>query len=65
MGVKMCSGINVSPGLGFMGSYAVRTEYQGLGIGSALWRKAMEHIGNDLAGVVVGHVLECEKVPDT
>ena len=27
--------------------------------------EGLEHIGNDLAGVVVGHVLECEKVPDT
>ena len=27
--------------------------------------EGMEHIGNDLPGVVVGHVLECEKVPDT
>ena len=27
--------------------------------------EGMEHVGNDLAGVVVGHVLECEKVPDT
>ncbi len=27
--------------------------------------EGMEHVGNDLAGVVVGHVLDCEKVPDT
>ncbi len=27
--------------------------------------EGMEHVGNDLTGVVVGHILECEKVPDT
>ena len=27
--------------------------------------EGMAHLGNDLAGVVVGHVLECERVPDT
>jgi phenylalanyl-tRNA synthetase beta chain len=27
--------------------------------------EGMEHTGNDLPGVVVGHVLECERVPDT
>ncbi|CAG2100152.1 unnamed protein product [Medioppia subpectinata] len=42
----LCSGINLSPELAYMCIYAVRPEYQGLGIGSALWDKAIEHIGD-------------------
>ena len=43
----ICSGINLSPDLAFIGQFGVRPEYQRLGIGSELWRKAIEHIGSD------------------
>ncbi|CAG2100151.1 unnamed protein product [Medioppia subpectinata] len=42
----LCSGTNLSPELAYLCIYAVRPEYQGLGIGSALWDKAIEHIGD-------------------
>ena len=42
-----CSGINLSPELAFIGLYAVRPELQGLGIGSQLWHKVMQHIGSE------------------
>ena len=41
------TGLNLSDDLGFIGQYAVRNAYQGLGIGSALWNKALRHIGSD------------------
>ncbi|CAG2100127.1 unnamed protein product [Medioppia subpectinata] len=42
----ICSGFNLSPELAYMCVYAVRPEYQGLGIGTALWDKAMKHMGD-------------------
>ncbi|CAG2170740.1 unnamed protein product, partial [Oppiella nova] len=41
-----CSGVNLSPDLSFVGQYAVRHEYQGLGIGKALFDTVSEHMGD-------------------
>jgi hypothetical protein len=41
----VCSGVNLTSNFAFIGQYAIRPQYQGLGIGSALWKKVMEHIG--------------------
>ncbi|CAG2179194.1 unnamed protein product, partial [Oppiella nova] len=41
-----CSGVNLSPNLSFVGQYAVRHEYQGLGIGKALFDTVSEHMGD-------------------
>jgi ribosomal protein S18 acetylase RimI-like enzyme len=43
----VCTGVNLTPNFAFIGQYAVRPQYQGLGIGSALWKKVMEHIGTE------------------
>lgn len=40
-----CSGINHNSNFSFIGLFAVLPQYQGLGIGSALWKKVLEHIG--------------------
>ncbi|CAG2107388.1 unnamed protein product [Medioppia subpectinata] len=42
----MTSGINISPELAHVGQYGVKPEYQGLGIGSALWDEMMAHMGD-------------------
>ena len=41
------SGINLTSNLAFIGQYAVRPQYQGLGIGSALWKRVMGNIGTE------------------
>jgi hypothetical protein len=41
------SGINLTSNLSFIGQYAVRPQYQGLGIGSALWKRVMGNIGTE------------------
>ncbi|CAG2103007.1 unnamed protein product [Medioppia subpectinata] len=42
----VCQCVNLSPELSFLMVYAVRQEYQELGIGSALWDRVIEHIGD-------------------
>jgi len=39
------NGINLTSDFAFIGQYAVLPQYQGFGIGSALWKKVMQHIG--------------------
>ena len=41
------TGLNLSEDLAFIGDYVVRNEYQGQGIGRALWNNALRHIGSD------------------
>ena len=41
------NGINLSDDLAFIGQYAVLPEYQGKGVGSALWKAVMKHIGTE------------------
>ena len=38
--------LNLSDNLAFIGQYDVRRAHQGLGIGSQLWNKALQHIGD-------------------
>ena len=45
--IGVCSGIILTPDLGHMGQFIVMQQYRGQGIGSALWSKAMAHIGNE------------------
>ena len=47
----MCAGVRIHPEIGFIGLYAVRPDLHGRGIGSAMWSKMMEHIGNSNAGL--------------
>ncbi|CAG2100147.1 unnamed protein product [Medioppia subpectinata] len=42
----VCSGVNLSPELSYVVIYAVRDEWQERGIGTALWDKAVEHMGD-------------------
>ncbi|CAG2112381.1 unnamed protein product, partial [Medioppia subpectinata] len=51
-----CSGVNIGPDLSFVGQYAVRAEYQGLGIGKALWVKAMKNMGDRNASLFAATV---------
>ncbi|XP_054165612.1 uncharacterized protein LOC128963149 [Oppia nitens] len=44
--IGSCSGIKVSPNLGFIGGYAVSPEYQGQGIGPVMWKKVMDYLGD-------------------
>ncbi|CAG2170314.1 unnamed protein product, partial [Oppiella nova] len=46
------SGVNVTEDLAYIGAYAVRPEYQGRGIGKALWAKTIEHMGDRNLGLV-------------
>ncbi|CAG2168808.1 unnamed protein product, partial [Oppiella nova] len=45
-------GVNVAEDLAYLGSYSVRPEYQGQGIGKALWAKTIEHLGDRNLGLV-------------
>lgn len=47
----MCAGVFVDPSVAFIGLYAVRPEYQGLGIGIKIWQEIMDHIGDRNAGL--------------
>lgn len=47
----MCGGVFVHPSIAFIGLYAVRPEYHGKGIGIKIWKKVMEHIGGQNAGL--------------
>ncbi|CAG2177150.1 unnamed protein product, partial [Oppiella nova] len=48
---NMC-GVNITDDLAYIGSYCVRPEYQGRGIGKALWDKTIEHLGDRNLGLV-------------
>ena len=56
----ICSGINISPDMGFIGQYGVIPECQGQGIGTVLWRRAIEHIGPDrnMSLITMDHMLD-------
>lgn len=41
----------MDPKTAFIGLYAVRPKYQGLGIGMKLWNKMLEHVGDRNAGL--------------
>ncbi|CAG2179993.1 unnamed protein product, partial [Oppiella nova] len=45
-------GVNVTEDLAYLGSYSVRPEYQGQGIGKALCAKIIEHLGDRNLGLV-------------
>ncbi|CAG2170828.1 unnamed protein product [Oppiella nova] len=45
-------GVNITENLAYIGSYCVRPEYQGRGIGKALWDKTIEHLGDRNLGLV-------------
>lgn len=47
----MCAGVFVDPGVAFLGLYAVRPEFQGLGIGIKIWKAIMHHVGERNAGL--------------
>ncbi|KAI7685378.1 hypothetical protein SSS_05019, partial [Sarcoptes scabiei] len=47
----MCAGVFVHPTIAFIGLYAVKPELHGLGIGTSMWNKMMEHIGSLNAGL--------------
>ena len=47
----MCAAVFVDPHVGFIGLYAVRPEYQRLGIGIRIWRRVMQHVGQRNAGL--------------
>ncbi|XP_054165635.1 uncharacterized protein LOC128963168 [Oppia nitens] len=44
--IGYCSGVKVSPNLAFIGGYSVIPEYQGHGIGSMIWEKVMDYLGD-------------------
>jgi hypothetical protein len=54
----MCAGVFVDPETAFIGLYAVRPEYQGLGIGIRMWQEVMDHVGERNAGLyaVADHI---------
>ena len=47
----MCAGVFVDPKVAFVGLYAVRPEFQGLGIGIKIWRTIMHHVSDRNAGL--------------
>jgi len=47
----MCAAIFVSSDVAFVGLYAVLPEYQGRGLGIALWKHCMDHVAQKNAGL--------------
>lgn len=47
----MCVGIFVHPTIAFIGLYGVQPELHGRGIGIAMWKRMMDHIGSLNAGL--------------
>jgi hypothetical protein len=43
----MLAGINFSPSLAFIGDYAVNENSRGLGVGHAMWKRMLEHVGSE------------------
>ncbi|CAG2100148.1 unnamed protein product [Medioppia subpectinata] len=52
----VCGCVNLSPELSFVCMYAVREDCQGLGIGTALWAKGIEHMGDRNASLFAANV---------
>ncbi|CAG2116632.1 unnamed protein product [Medioppia subpectinata] len=50
------SAVKLSPELAFIGGYAVRAEYQRLGIGKTLWDKAMAYMGDTNVGLFAANL---------
>ncbi|OTF76728.1 GNAT family acetyltransferase-like protein, partial [Euroglyphus maynei] len=49
--IGMCVGIFVHPTIAFIGLYGVQPELHGRGIGLAMWKQMMNHIGSLNAGL--------------
>ncbi|XP_075678268.1 holothin acyltransferase-like isoform X2 [Dermatophagoides pteronyssinus] len=49
--IGMCVGIFVHPTIAFIGLYGVQPELHGHGIGIAMWKRMMDHIGSLNAGL--------------
>ncbi|KAH7645880.1 holothin acyltransferase [Dermatophagoides farinae] len=49
--IGMCVGIFVHPTIAFIGMYGVQPELHGRGIGLAMWRKMLDHVGSLNAGL--------------
>lgn len=45
--ISMCGATLFNPAAAFIGFYATRPEYHGLGIGIKCWRKVLDYIGSD------------------
>ncbi|CAG2103218.1 unnamed protein product [Medioppia subpectinata] len=57
-------GVNLTPELSYWSMYAVRPEYQGLGIGSKLWDKLIVHFGDRNVCVYTGDEKTYNKYKD-
>ena len=45
------SAVRYGSGFGFLGLYIVKAEYRGRGLGLELWRAALDHLGDRVAGL--------------
>jgi ribosomal protein S18 acetylase RimI-like enzyme len=49
--VGSVSAVCYGPGFGFLGLYIVKPQFRGRGFGLALWRAALEHLGDRIVGL--------------
>ncbi|KAI1288096.1 hypothetical protein HDE_09612 [Halotydeus destructor] len=45
--LAMCGGTNFDPSLGYIGFYATCPDHQGKGLGTSVWSRVMQHLGQD------------------